>query len=60
MSNNQPQAQHYEVRGADLQTVLTLDGYPCVYDYLAEAEDAADMLDGWVAVLLTDGSYQYL
>lgn len=54
------QAQQYEVRTHDLEYVLTLDGYPCIYESMNEAEDAADMLNGRVAVLLGDGSYQYL
>lgn len=59
-STKQAQAQQYEVRSADLETVLTLDGYPCVYEELGEAQDAAEMLQGRVAVLLSDGSYLYV
>jgi hypothetical protein len=60
MSTNAKQAQQYEVRSTDLEYVLTLDKYPCIYDHMDEAQDAAEMLGGRVAVLLTDGTYLYL
>lgn len=60
MNNSSRQVVHYEVRDADLEAVLTLDGYPCVYEYMDEAQDAAEMLSGRVAVLLLDGTYVYL
>ena len=60
MTTTAKQATQYEVRTTDLQYVLTLDGYPCIYEELDEAQDAAEMLGGRVAALLGDGTYRYL
>lgn len=59
-SNSNRHATHYEVRDQRWETVLTLDGFECVYEDMGEAQDAAVLTAGRVVAVLSDGTEMYL